>query len=95
MIALGTFLIALHERNFTMTELARLTAAGAVPLGYSDAFKIQAERRAELRRMRIIATLAARSDGGDLSCDAPRATELDLGTVSRRLRRSRHGRRLR
>ena len=28
-----------------------------MPLGYSDAFRIQAERRAELRRMRIIATL--------------------------------------
>src|SRR5580693_1490230 len=40
-----------------MTELARLAAAEQAPLGYSDVFKTQAERRAELRRMRAIATL--------------------------------------
>ena len=40
-----------------MTELARPAAAEAAPLGYSDAFKTQAERRAELRRMRTIATM--------------------------------------
>ena len=41
----------------TMTELARPAAAEPAPLGYSDALKTQAERRAELRRMRTIATL--------------------------------------
>jgi uncharacterized membrane-anchored protein YjiN (DUF445 family) len=40
-----------------MTELARSTAGRTAPLGSSDAFKTQAERRAELRRMRTIATL--------------------------------------
>ena len=40
-----------------MTELARPAAAEAAPLGHSDAFKTQAERRAELRRMRAIATM--------------------------------------
>jgi hypothetical protein len=50
-------LIALHERNFTMTELARSAAADGTPLGSSDAFKTQAERRAELRWMRTIATM--------------------------------------
>ena len=40
-----------------MTELARPAGAEAAPLGYSDAFKTQAERRAELRRMRTIATM--------------------------------------
>ena len=40
-----------------MTELARPAAAEAAPLGYSDVFKTQAERRAELRRMRTIATM--------------------------------------
>ena len=40
-----------------MTELARSAAAEPAPLGYSDAFKTQAERRAELRRMRTIATM--------------------------------------
>jgi uncharacterized membrane-anchored protein YjiN (DUF445 family) len=41
----------------TMTELARVAAAEAAPLGSSDVFKTQAERRAELRRMRTIATM--------------------------------------
>jgi uncharacterized membrane-anchored protein YjiN (DUF445 family) len=40
-----------------MTEFAQLAAAEPTPLGYSDAFKTQAERRAELRRMRTIATM--------------------------------------
>jgi uncharacterized membrane-anchored protein YjiN (DUF445 family) len=40
-----------------MTELARSAAAEAAPPGYSDVFKTQAERRAELRRMRAIATM--------------------------------------
>ena len=40
-----------------MTELARPAAVEAAPLGYSDVFKTQAERRAELRRMRSIATM--------------------------------------
>jgi uncharacterized membrane-anchored protein YjiN (DUF445 family) len=40
-----------------MTELARPAAAEPTPLGYSDVFKTQAERRAELRRMRAIATM--------------------------------------
>jgi uncharacterized membrane-anchored protein YjiN (DUF445 family) len=40
-----------------MTELARPAAAEAPSLGYSDVFKSQAERRAELRRMRTIATM--------------------------------------
>ena len=40
-----------------MTELARSAAAEPAPLGYSDVFKTQAERRAELRRMRTIATM--------------------------------------
>jgi uncharacterized membrane-anchored protein YjiN (DUF445 family) len=40
-----------------MTELARSAAAEPAPLGYSDVFKTQAERRAELRRMRAIATM--------------------------------------
>jgi hypothetical protein len=53
----GPILIALHERNFTMTELARSAAADGTPLGSSDAFKTQAERRAELRWMRTIATM--------------------------------------
>jgi uncharacterized membrane-anchored protein YjiN (DUF445 family) len=39
-----------------MTELARPTAAEAAPQGYSDVLKTQAERRADLRRMRAIAT---------------------------------------
>jgi hypothetical protein len=47
----------LHERNFMMTELARSAAAEGAPLGSSDAFKTQAERRAELRWMRTIATM--------------------------------------
>jgi uncharacterized membrane-anchored protein YjiN (DUF445 family) len=40
-----------------MTELARFAPAVPAPLGSSDAFKTQAERRAELRRMRTIATM--------------------------------------
>jgi uncharacterized membrane-anchored protein YjiN (DUF445 family) len=40
-----------------MTELARPASAEAPPLAYSDVFKSQAERRAELRRMRAIATM--------------------------------------
>src|SRR6202046_5715811 len=40
-----------------MTELARSAAAEPAPLGYSDVFKTQAERRSELRRMRAIATM--------------------------------------
>ncbi len=40
-----------------MTELAPPAAAEAAPPGYSDAFKTQAQRRAELRRMRSIATM--------------------------------------
>ena len=40
-----------------MTELARSAAAEAAPPGSSDVFKTQAERRAELRRMRTIATM--------------------------------------
>jgi len=41
----------------TMTELARSAAGKTTPLGSSDVFITQAERRAELRRMRTIATL--------------------------------------
>ncbi len=48
--------IALNERNPTMTEYARSPGAEAAPLGSSEAFETQAERRAELRRMRTIAT---------------------------------------
>src|ERR1700734_3904545 len=40
-----------------MTELARYTVSKTTPLGSSDVFKTQAERRVELRRMRTIATL--------------------------------------
>src|ERR1700722_17932516 len=40
-----------------MKELARSAAAEPAPLGYSDVFKTQAERRAELRRMRTIAAM--------------------------------------
>jgi uncharacterized membrane-anchored protein YjiN (DUF445 family) len=40
-----------------MTELARSAAAEQAPPGNSDVFKTQAERRAELRRMRAIATM--------------------------------------
>jgi uncharacterized membrane-anchored protein YjiN (DUF445 family) len=40
-----------------MTELARPAAAEAAPLVYSDLIKTQAEQRAELRRMRTIATM--------------------------------------
>jgi uncharacterized membrane-anchored protein YjiN (DUF445 family) len=40
-----------------MTELARYAAGETTPLGSSDIFKTQAERRADLRRMRTIATL--------------------------------------
>jgi uncharacterized membrane-anchored protein YjiN (DUF445 family) len=40
-----------------MTELARCVAGKTTPLGSSDGFTSQAERRAELRRMRTIATL--------------------------------------
>ena len=40
-----------------MTELARTVAADAARRGPSDVFKTQAERRAELRRMRAIATM--------------------------------------
>jgi uncharacterized membrane-anchored protein YjiN (DUF445 family) len=47
----------LHERDLTMTELARTAAADAARRGPSDVFKTQAERRAELRRMRTIATM--------------------------------------
>src|SRR5580704_16811042 len=43
--------------NLTITELARYTAGKAPPLGSSDVFKTQAERRTELRRMRTVATL--------------------------------------
>jgi uncharacterized membrane-anchored protein YjiN (DUF445 family) len=41
----------------TMTEIARSAAGKITPLGSSDVFKTQAERQAELRRMRTIATL--------------------------------------
>jgi uncharacterized membrane-anchored protein YjiN (DUF445 family) len=40
-----------------MAELARPAAAVAAPLGFSDAFKSEVQRRAELRRMRAIATM--------------------------------------
>src|SRR6202020_2786337 len=40
-----------------MTELTRFAVAELAPLGSSDVFRTQAERRAELRRMRTIATL--------------------------------------
>src|SRR5580692_1705383 len=40
-----------------MTQLAPSTARRTGPLGSSDVFKTQAERQAELRRMRTIATL--------------------------------------
>ena len=40
-----------------MTELTRFAVAELAPLGSFDVFKTQAERRAELRRMRTIATL--------------------------------------
>jgi uncharacterized membrane-anchored protein YjiN (DUF445 family) len=40
-----------------MRELARFAAAEPASLGSSDAFKTQIERRAELRRMRTIATM--------------------------------------
>ena len=40
-----------------MTELARPAAPEPAPLGYSDALKTQAEQRADLRRMRAIATM--------------------------------------
>src|SRR6202453_2530543 len=40
-----------------MTQLAPSTARRTGPLGSSDVFRTQAERRAELRRMRTIATL--------------------------------------
>ena len=40
-----------------MTELTRFEVAELAPLGSSDVFKTQAERLAELRRMRTIATL--------------------------------------
>ncbi len=40
-----------------MTELARSPAAKPAPLRYSDLFKSEAERRAELRRIRMIATM--------------------------------------
>jgi uncharacterized membrane-anchored protein YjiN (DUF445 family) len=40
-----------------MTELGPSAGADAAPLGTSDALKTQAERRAELRRMRTIATM--------------------------------------
>jgi uncharacterized membrane-anchored protein YjiN (DUF445 family) len=40
-----------------MNELARPAAAETAPLGYSEILKTQAERRAELRRMRTIATM--------------------------------------
>jgi uncharacterized membrane-anchored protein YjiN (DUF445 family) len=40
-----------------MTELTRSPAGKTTPLGSSDVFRTQAERRAELRRMRTIATL--------------------------------------
>ena len=47
----------MHERKFTMTKLARFAAAEEAPLGSSHVVKTQAERRAELRRMRTIATM--------------------------------------
>jgi uncharacterized membrane-anchored protein YjiN (DUF445 family) len=40
-----------------MTELTRFAVAELAPLGSSDVFKTQSGRRAELRRMRTIATL--------------------------------------
>jgi uncharacterized membrane-anchored protein YjiN (DUF445 family) len=40
-----------------MTQLARTAAPEPAPLGSSDVFKTQVERRRELRRMRTIATL--------------------------------------
>jgi hypothetical protein len=40
-----------------MTELDRSAPVRTAPLESSDVFKTQAERRAELRRMRTIATL--------------------------------------
>jgi hypothetical protein len=47
----------LHERNPRITELARSAPVRTALLGSSDVFKTQAERRAELHRMRTIATL--------------------------------------
>src|SRR5579863_9657907 len=41
----------------TMTELSRPAAPEAAPLGNSEILKTQAERRAELARMRTIATM--------------------------------------
>ena len=40
-----------------MTEIARLAAGKTTPLGSSDVYQTQVERRAELRRMRTIATM--------------------------------------
>jgi uncharacterized membrane-anchored protein YjiN (DUF445 family) len=48
--------IETHEHDPMTTELAP-SAAEPAPPGYSDLVKTQAERRAELRRMRTIATM--------------------------------------
>jgi hypothetical protein len=40
-----------------MTELPRIAVAELAPLGSSDVFKTQAERRTELRRVRMVDTL--------------------------------------
>ena len=49
--------IATRERDPMTTDLARPAAAEAALAGTSDLLKTQAERRAELRRMRTIATM--------------------------------------
>jgi uncharacterized membrane-anchored protein YjiN (DUF445 family) len=46
-----------HERNLTMAQLAQSAGARTAPFESPDVFKTQAKRRAELGRMRTIATL--------------------------------------
>jgi uncharacterized membrane-anchored protein YjiN (DUF445 family) len=48
--------VALRERDLTMTDFTQSVAAEPAPAGYADLVKTQAERRGELRRMRMIAT---------------------------------------
>ena len=84
-------LIALHERNFTMTELARSAAADGTPLGSSDAFKTQAERRAELHWMRTIATMLLVLMSAIYLAVRRAPASWIWGSLSQRVRRSRHG----
>ena len=78
-----------------MTELAPPSASEAAPLGYSELAKTQAERRAELRRMRTIATMLLVLMAAIFLLMRRAPAGWAWGARSRRVRGSGHGRGLR